>query len=85
MIAQAGHASLRDLLEVYLGRDAGRRVHEGAIDRGSVETMRAVLWYADIRGFTPIADAAPGRFSSNCLMRCSKPSPRRCARARAEC
>jgi adenylate cyclase len=60
MMAQAGHTIARNLLEVYLGHDAGRRVHEGAIDRGSVETMRAVLWYADIRGFTPIADAAPG-------------------------
>jgi len=60
MMAQAGHSIARNLLEVYLGADAGRRVHEGAIDRGSVETVRAVLWYADIRGFTPIADAAPG-------------------------
>jgi len=59
-MAQAGHTIARNLLEVYLGADAGRRVHEGAIDRGSVESVRAVLWYADIRGFTPIADAAPG-------------------------
>ena len=60
MMAQAGHTIARNLLEVYLGQDAGRRVHEGAIDRGSVETIRAVLWFADIRGFTAIADAAPG-------------------------
>jgi adenylate cyclase len=60
MMAQAGHSIARNLLEAYLGADAGRRVHEGAIDRGSVETIRAVLWFADIRGFTGIADAAPG-------------------------
>ncbi len=30
------------------------------MERGSVATIRAVLWYADIRGFTAIADAAPG-------------------------
>ncbi len=60
MMAQAGHTIARNLLEAYLGQDAGRRVHEGAIERGSVETIRAVLWYADIRGFTPIADAASG-------------------------
>ena len=60
MMAQAGHTIARNLLEAYLGADAGRRVHEGAIDRGSVETIRAVLWFADIRGFTAIADAAPG-------------------------
>jgi adenylate cyclase len=28
--------------------------------RGSVDTLHAVLWYADIRGFTPLGDSAPG-------------------------
>jgi len=60
MMAKAGHTIARSLLESYLGGDAGRRVHMGAIDRGSVETIRAVLWFADVRGFTAIADAAPG-------------------------
>jgi adenylate cyclase len=60
MMAKAGHTIARSLLEAYLGDDAGRRVHAGAIERGSVETIRAALWYADIRGFTAIADAAPG-------------------------
>ena len=52
------HAS--GLLSTYLGEDAGRRVHAGSIMRGSVDTLRAVIWYADIRGFTPISDSAPG-------------------------
>ena len=43
-----------------LGADAGRRVHSGAIERGSVESLRAVLWYADIRGFTAIAETTDG-------------------------
>jgi adenylate cyclase len=60
IMAGAGHTIARSLLEAYLGGDAGRRVHAGAIERGSVETIRAALWYADIRGFTAIADAAPG-------------------------
>jgi adenylate cyclase len=30
------------------------------VARGSVESIRAVLWYADIRGFTAIADGTPG-------------------------
>ena len=47
-------------LATYLGEDAGRRVHAGSIMRGSVDNLRAVLWYADIRGFTPLSDAAPG-------------------------
>jgi adenylate cyclase len=48
------------LLAAYLGGDAGHRVHAGVVGRGSVESIRAVLWYADIRGFTPIADTTPG-------------------------
>jgi adenylate cyclase len=27
---------------------------------GSVDTLRAVIWYADIRSFTPLSDAQPG-------------------------
>ncbi len=55
------HVIASGLLGTYLGEDAGRRVHAGSIMRGSVDTLRAVIWYADIRGFTPISDAAPGR------------------------
>jgi adenylate cyclase len=60
MKAHVGHVIAAGLLRAYLGEDAGRRVHAGAVARGSVEGLRAVLWYADIRGFTAIADAAPG-------------------------
>ena len=35
-------------------------MHAGAIERGSVESIHAVLWYADIRGFTPASDTSPG-------------------------
>jgi adenylate cyclase len=60
MKAHAGHVIAAGLLQAYLGEDAGRRVHAGAVERGSVESLRAVLWYADIRGFTATADAADG-------------------------
>lgn len=60
MMAHAGHTIASGLLQAYLGGDAGRRVHAGAVERGSVESMRAVLWFADIRGFAAIADGAPG-------------------------
>jgi adenylate cyclase len=60
MMSYAGHTIASSLLAAYLGSDAGRRVHSGAIERGSVESLRAVLWYADIRGFTAIADATAG-------------------------
>ena len=60
IMAEAGHTIAAGLLAAYLGEDAGRRVHAGAVVRGSVERLRAVLFYADIRGFTAIADAEPG-------------------------
>ena len=53
-------SSPRGCLATYLGEDAGRRVHAGSIMRGSVDNLRAVIWYADIRGFTPLSDSAPG-------------------------
>jgi adenylate cyclase len=60
MMAHAGHTIASGLLEAYLGGDAGRRVHAGAVERGSVESIRAVLWFADMRGFTKLADSTPG-------------------------
>lgn len=44
------------LMETYLGRDAGRRVLRGGIDRGRAEEIKAVLWLSDLHGFTRIAD-----------------------------
>jgi adenylate cyclase len=60
MMSHAGHTIASGLLGAYLGGDAGERVHAGAVERGSVEGVRAVLWFADIRGFTAIADTTPG-------------------------
>jgi adenylate cyclase len=60
MMAHAGHTIASGLLEAYLGGDAGRRVHAGAVERGSVESIRAALWFADMRGFTKLADGAAG-------------------------
>ncbi len=49
------------LVEVYLGRDAGRRVLEGRIRRGVADRIGAVLWFSDLRSFTTITDTArPG-------------------------
>jgi len=60
MMTHAGHTIASSLLGAYLGDDAGRRVHSGEIERGSVESIRAVLWFADMRGFTTLADGTPG-------------------------
>ncbi len=48
-----------NLVRVYLGADAGRRVLQGQIERGKPERVRAVLWFSDLAGFTRIADNAP--------------------------
>ncbi|MDX1574728.1 MAG: adenylate/guanylate cyclase domain-containing protein [Kiloniellales bacterium] len=47
------------VLETYLGRDAGSRVLTGAIERGSAEAIRAVIWFSDLRGFTELTDRLP--------------------------
>lgn len=47
------------LVETYLGRDAGRRVLDGRIERGVAESIRAVLWLSDLMGSTKIVDTLP--------------------------
>ncbi len=47
------------LVETYLGRDAGRRVLSGGIERGVAERIEAVLWFSDLRNYTRIADTSP--------------------------
>ena len=46
------------LAETYLGRDAGRKVLEGRIQRGVADRIEAVLWFSDLRNYTRISDAA---------------------------
>jgi adenylate cyclase len=52
--------SLRDtaitLLDTYVGHDAGEKILQGLIKRGDGDSIRAVLWYCDLRGFTPLSD-----------------------------
>ena len=49
----------RQLLEVYLGRQTGRRVLAGAIARGETASIRAAVWYSDIKDFTVLSDRLP--------------------------
>jgi len=48
--------SVRALMTTYLGADAALRVLAGNVVRGRAETIRAVVWYSDLVGFTRIAD-----------------------------
>jgi adenylate cyclase len=56
----SSYRTARDLLAVYLGRDAGERVLSGDIQRGSLDTIRAVIWYFDLRGFTKLSETTVG-------------------------
>ena len=47
------------VIRTYLGGDAGRRVLQGKIGRGSADTIQAVLWYGDLQGFTNVAETMP--------------------------
>lgn len=50
----------RTLLDTYVGRLSGARVLEGEIRRGSGETIRAVIWLCDLRGFTALSESLSG-------------------------
>lgn len=49
-----------NVLEAYLGAEAGRQVLQGAIKRGSGRPIRAVIWMSDLRGFTDLSDRLGG-------------------------
>lgn len=56
---QALRLTARTLLETYIGRQAGARVLEGAIKRGMGESISAVIWLCDLRGFTGLSERLP--------------------------
>jgi adenylate cyclase len=49
-----------NLLDTYLGPQAGRRVLAGQIQRAEGERLRAVIMMTDMRGFTALSDRLPG-------------------------
>jgi adenylate cyclase len=48
-----------NLLNTYVGRQAGERILAGKIRRGFVEEIRAIIWLSDMRGFTPLSERLP--------------------------
>ncbi|HWE27202.1 MAG TPA: adenylate/guanylate cyclase domain-containing protein [Polyangia bacterium] len=46
------------LLDAYVGRDAGERILRGQIQRGHTESIRCVIWFSDLRGFTSMSGGA---------------------------
>lgn len=54
----AARLALAALLEAYIGRRSAARVLAGALRRGSGETIRAALLYADLRDFTALSETS---------------------------
>jgi adenylate cyclase len=46
----------QSLLDTYLGERTGARVMHGHIRRGDGETIRAALWFSDVRDFTVLTE-----------------------------
>ncbi|NOJ40786.1 adenylate/guanylate cyclase domain-containing protein [Bradyrhizobium australiense] len=59
LAALSARATLSAALEAYLGRRSAARVLAGPLRREVGETIRAVLLYADLRGFTALSEAEP--------------------------
>ena len=54
--ARLGYDIAVNLLDTYVGPEAGRRILNGEIRRGMLEVISAVIFYADLRGFTASTD-----------------------------
>ena len=48
-----------NIVETYLGRQAGRSVLEGNIRLGDGATTKALVWYSDLRGSTHLTASLP--------------------------
>ena len=65
------------LLNTYVGRNAGERIMAGQIKRGDIDSMRAIIWCSDLRGFTTLAgQVSPAELIAmlNDLFECQVPA-----------
>jgi adenylate cyclase len=53
---ESSYYGTRALLDVYLGKNAARRVLAGAFQRGKGELIDAAVWFSDMRDFTALSD-----------------------------
>ncbi len=66
-----------NLLNTYVGRNTGERIMAGRIRRGETDTINAVIWFSDLRGFTAMASGLdPGSLILvlNDLFECQVPA-----------
>lgn len=55
----ASFRTARSVLETYIGKETSRKVLSGQVRRGSVDSINAVLIFADLKGFTRLSDTMP--------------------------
>ena len=48
-----------NMLDTYVGQESGRRILAGDIRPGKMHALPAVIWFADLRGFTAVSDTMP--------------------------
>jgi adenylate cyclase len=48
-----------NLLDTYIGNNAGARILAGQIRRGDADEIRAAIWLSDMRGYTNLSDRLP--------------------------
>ncbi len=65
-----GHQISMNLLETYVGHDAGQRILDGAFRRGTFRTIPAAILFADLRGFTTLSDRLPTEAVASLLNAC---------------
>ena len=56
---QSSRRISRILVNTYVGKRAGGHVLTGSITRGGGETIEAVIWLSDLRGFTALTENLP--------------------------
>lgn len=65
-----------NILNTYVGDNAGERILAGQIRRGDTQAIHAVIWLSDMRGFTQFADRLPPQQLVdllNCYFDCQVP------------
>lgn len=54
-----GEQITRNVADTYIGPEAGNRILNGEIKRGSVHVIHAVILFTDLRGFTALTEQVP--------------------------
>jgi adenylate cyclase len=52
----AGRQSLQALMETYVGREPAERILAGEVVQGVGHTVRAIVWWCDLRDFTRLSE-----------------------------